>query len=144
MGGWGVQSRPETFGIDAYAYWDWDTCCGGSPNSSGARRYMRSKLQSKKYSPTRLRSRTDPEPWPAGPGQKIMKNHEKSRKKSKKIEKSFKNKNITLMKCMFLRGFGIKKRKNFGRLNNCFYGDKRLGMHQKPFQKLPEAWIVSG
>ena len=51
VGGWGIQSRPETFGIDAYAYWDYDACCSGSSNSSGARRRVQSKREPRNNPP---------------------------------------------------------------------------------------------
>ena len=61
VGGWGAQDHPETFGIDAYAYWAKETCCCDPPNSSWRRRRVRSKRESRKYSskypPFQLRSR---------------------------------------------------------------------------------------
>ena len=78
MGGWGAQSRPETFGIDACAYWDYDACCGGSSNSTGARGHGQSTREPRNNPSTRRHPSQVPEPSSVGPGPKIMKKIGKS------------------------------------------------------------------
>ena len=70
VGGWGAQSRPETFGIDACAYWDYDACCSGSSNSSGARRRVQSKREPRNNPPTCRHPTQVPEPSSVCPGPK--------------------------------------------------------------------------
>ena len=84
VGGWGAQDHPETFGIDAYAYWAKDTSCCDSPNSSWRRRRVQSRRESRKYSskypPFQLRSRGSVQVGQvekSGKITKMLKNHKK-------------------------------------------------------------------